>query len=438
MHLAAASITDPISLRGASFSVRTRCLQAPSRWRTIPIAMAPGVFDDDFLLETETARVLYHEHAEEPADHRLPLPPAARSDRREPSLPFDHRASGSTVTTTSGARCARTACRKSTAPATRSDWEKFEAWARTVPYTLRNPLYHWTHLELKCPFGIDDRLLDPDAARGDLRAAATSCSPTTTSRRRGCSSSIACIVVCTTDDPVDRLEHHAGARGVSRRARRPAATRRGGPTRRWPWTIRRRSAAGLERLEAASGVSIGTYAQLLDALEKRHAFFHELGCRLSDHGLERCTPTTTRCPRCAPRSRRRVAAGRYGRPRSATSPALLHDLALLDHSRGWVQQFHLGALRNNNTRMLDEARPRHRLRLDRRLRRWRARSRASSIASTRATSSPRTILYNLNPRDNELLRHDDRQLPGRLASPARCSTAAPGGSSISSTAWRSR
>ena len=139
---------------------------------------------DDFLLSTDVARELYHGFAARPADHRLPLPPPGRRDRRGPPLPIDHRdlAEGDHYKW----RAMRTngvAERFCTGDAT--DWEKFEAWARTVPATLRNPLYHWTHMELKRPFGID-LLLDERTARGGLRADATSSSRSRASRRRGC------------------------------------------------------------------------------------------------------------------------------------------------------------------------------------------------------------------------------------------------------------
>ena len=113
---------------------------------------------EDFLLTTKTARRLYHQFAEDRADSGLPLPPAAARTSRRTGGSRTCSRSGWKATTTSGGPCAPTACRSASAPATPTPFEKFQAWARTVPHTLRNPLYHWTHLELKRYFGIDELL----------------------------------------------------------------------------------------------------------------------------------------------------------------------------------------------------------------------------------------------------------------------------------------
>jgi glucuronate isomerase len=296
-----------------------------------------------------------------------------------------------------------------------SDWEKFEAWAKTVPSTLRNPLYHWTHMELRRPFGIDC-LLRSDTARPIfdrcneqlLEPPFSAC---------GLLRQFRVAVVCTTDDPADSLEHH-----------RALAARPDPDTRVYPaWRPDRALAvedgpafgAWVDRLEAAAGTAIDTYADLLAALANRHAAFHEAGCRLSDHGLEQmhAQPWTEAEAAAA------FAAARAGRQPSAEAAgayrsALLYHLAVMDHAKGWVQQYHLGALRNTNTRQrrllgadsgfdsigdFEMARPLARF-LDR-------------LDETNQLA--RTILFNLNPRDNELVasmigNFQDGSVPGKL------------------------
>jgi len=376
---------------------------------------SPGIFDDDFLLESETARVLYHEHASrEPIiDYHCHLPPD--------QIAANHRFRSITEVWLDGDHYKWRAMRTNGVPeeyctGKRSDFEKFEAWAKTVPHTLRNPLFHWTHLELKRTFGIK-RLLDQRSAREIFdetnRLLATDAFTT-----QGLLKQSNVLVVCTTDDPADDLSHHAA------HARTPAAE----VTRLYP-TFRPDKALfvetpatftpWVERLGAVVGAPIKTYDELLAALEKRHTFFHERGCRLSDHGLETMyaadyTLAEVRATFDKARSGQAVtgpAAGAY-------KSAVLHELAVLDHRRGWVQQFHLGALRNNNRRLLSKlgpdtgfdsigdfeiARPLSRF-LDR-------------LDSTDQLA--KTILYNLNPRDNEVMatmlgNFQDGSVPGKL------------------------
>ena len=296
-----------------------------------------------------------------------------------------------------------------------SDWEKFEAWARTVPETLRNPLYHWTHMELRRPFDVDV-LLGPDSARAifdhcNARLAGADFTAL------GLLRSFGVAALCTTDDPTDPLEAHAAL------AARPVADTRVYPT----WRPDKALAIGepaswntwVGRLEAASGMSVSGLASFLEALDRRHEAFHALGCRASDHGLAAIP--------AAPHSDADVAASfdalRAGRPLDPAAAlrlqsALVHRMALLDHSRGWVQQFHLGALRNTNSRLFaalgadtgcdsvgdfEQARPLARFldTLDRR----------GALA--------KTILYNLNPRDNEVFatmvgNFQDGSAPGKI------------------------
>ena len=379
-----------------------------------PTAIRPFM-DDEFLLESDVATDLYRRFAEPLPiiDYHSHLSPEhLASDRRFRSmtdiwLDGDHykwramRANG-------------VAERYITGDA--SDWERFDAWARTVPATVRNPLYHWTHMELRRPFGIDVPL-SPATARQIFDRC--------NERLRedgftilGMLRTFRVAVVCTTDDPADSLEWHRTL------AARPDLDTRVYPTWRSDriLTVEDPVAfnAWVERLEAASARTVGgRLSSLLDALRARHDAFHDLGCRASDVGLEAIVAETwddrdvdDAFDRL--RSGMRLDGDRARRLQSA----LLYHLALFSHERGWVQQFHLGALRNINSRQrallgpdagfdamgdFDHARPLARF-LDR-------------LDSTNQLA--KTILYNNNPRDNELLAtilgsFQDGTVPGKL------------------------
>jgi glucuronate isomerase len=296
-----------------------------------------------------------------------------------------------------------------------SDWEKFEAWARTVPHTLCNPLFHWTQMELARPFGIFE-LLSPDTARTIFDRCNERLREDSFTAG-GLLRTFGAVVVCTTDDPTDSLDAHAHL-----------ASRSTGETRVYPtWRPDRALAvedpvswnAWVERLGAAAKISITGWGAFLEALDRRHAAFDALGCRASDHGLE-TIPAEPWADREVEASFHIVRAGRALEAGAAERlrSALLHRLALMDHARGWVQQFHLGALRNNNTRIgarlgadagcdsigdFEMARPLARF-LD---------------GLDRHDALAKTILYNLNPRDNELFatmigNYQDGSVPGKM------------------------
>ncbi len=296
------------------------------------------------------------------------------------------------------------------------DYEKFSRWAATVPACLRNPLHHWTHLELKRPFGISDRLLGPDTARGiwdecNRRLAEPEFSA------RGIMRAMNVVAVCTTDDPVDSLEHHraiAADAGFTIQVR-PTWRPDKGMAVDDPEAFNR----WLDLLEGAADVSIATFREYLAALARRHDAFHAAGCRLSDHGLDTVYADAYRDEEIAAIFAK-VRAGSH--PTDAESrkfrSAMLHHWAVMDHSKGWVQQYHIGAMRNNNTRLgralgpdrgfdsigdANYAQPLARL-LDR---------------LDAADQLARTILYNLNPRDNEMIatligNFQDGTVPGKI------------------------
>jgi len=375
--------------------------------------MTPFVHDD-FLLETDTARDLYHRVAKELpiVDFHCHLSPAL--------MAADHRFRSITEIWLEGDHYKWRAMRTNgvgerLVSGDGSDWEKFEAWARTVPETLGNPLYHWTAMELRRPFGIETSL-GPGSAR-DIFDRCNARLGEAGFTALGILGQFRVAVVCTTDDPTDSLDAHAAL------AARPDPQTRVYPTWRPDrvLTVDEPAAwnAWVDGLEHAALATVTSWDSLLGALEERHRVFHEMGCRASDHGLERLD---------AEDFTDAAARGLFDRLRSGQSlepgearvyrSALLHRLALLDHSRGWVQQFHLGALRNNSTRA------RRLLGPDTGYDSIGDFPQAPSLARfldrlDESSHLAKTILYNLNPADNAVFAtligsFQDGGVPGKV------------------------
>lgn len=278
--------------------------------------------------------------------------------------------------------------------------DKFLAFAATVPHTLRNPLYHWTHLELKRVFNID-LLLGPDTAEEVWTEANRQLADREDLRVQGLLKRFNVRALCTTDDPTDSLEHHTAI------ANDPAQSTAVFPAFRpdWAMFVDRVSDFNpwVERLGNAVGSPISSFAQFLDALANRHEFFHQCGARLSDHGMTHvpaafCDGDTAASIFDA--ARLGVAATPAETEQFATYMLLF--LARLDAEKGWTNQFHTGVWRNNNTRLFnqigrdigcdsmgDQSQGRSLQRLLDRL--------------DQDDSLPKTIVYNLNPSDNYLI-----------------------------------
>ncbi len=361
--------------------------------------MVPTFIHDDFLLESEQSRRLYHDYAESLPiiDYHCHLPPNDIAENRNFRnlthiwLAGDHYKW----------RAMRTAgVDERFITGSASDWEKFEKWAQTVPKTLRNPLYHWTHLELRRHFGIMDRLLDGATAR-EIWDQCNAKLATPDFSTQGLLKQMNVEVVCTTDDPIDDLHQHQSLAANS------GLTTKVHPTFRADKAMAIEEplafAGYVEKLGTVAGTSIRNYADFIFALQKRHQYFHENGCRLSDHGLETLYAedyNDIKVAACFDSLLRGVTL--EGSAALEFKSAVLYELAVMDQSRGWVQQFHLGALRNNNTRMLRTLGPdagfdsigNFEL----------ARPLASFLDRLDTENKlAKTILYNLNPRDNELV-----------------------------------
>jgi glucuronate isomerase len=290
--------------------------------------------------------------------------------------------------------------------------EKFKVWAQTVPYTLRNPLYHWTHLELVRDFGIND-LLNAETADRIWREANAQLPQL---RVHDLLARHKVQVLCTTDDPADSLEHHHAIHASKLNTRVY-------PTFRPDKALQVRQPAAfnawIERLEQASASTIATLDDLLAALKKRHDDFHAVGCRLSDHGLEAC-PASPGSHADAAESFQNARDGKICTPEdeSAYASFLMLEFGRWNAARGWTMQLHLGPLRNTNSRLLEA------LGTDAGGDSIGDFPQAQSLAFflkalDRTGELPRTILYNVNPADTYSFaamagNFQDGSVPGKI------------------------
>lgn len=369
--------------------------------------------DKDFLLHTYTAKELYHNHAAKMPifDYHCHINPKQIAD--------DVRFDNITQIWLYGDHYKWRAMRangvdEKYCTGNASDWEKFKKWAETVLYTLRNPLFHWTHLELKKFFGID-KVLNPATAK-EIWDECNAKLQLPEYSARGIIRMANVHTICTTDDPVDSLEYHlqikeSGFEVIVLPAWRPDKAMAVENVKTYN--------DYLDKLAASAEMNIISFADLMDALENRHQFFHDNGCRLSDHGLETAIAedyTNSEIEQI-------FSKIRGGTDLSLTEilkfkSAMLYEFGIMDHSRGWTQQFHIGALRNNSTRLFNKlgadvgldsigdfeiAKPLSKL-LDR---------------LDMSNKLAKTVLYNLNPRDNELIgtmigNFQDGSVPGKM------------------------
>jgi len=354
--------------------------------------------DENFLLQTETAQMLYHEHASKMPiiDYHCHLIPSMVAN--------DHQFKTLTEIWLGGDHYKWRAMRtngideKYCTGKDTSDWEKFEKWAETVPYTMRNPLYHWTHLELKTGFGIE-KLLSPATAR-EIYDECTAKLQTPEYSARNLMRKYNVEVVCTTDDPIDSLEHHIKAKNDGFEVKML-------PTWRPDKAMAVENAANfrgyVDQLSKAAGISISTFDNLIEALQNRHNFYAEVGSRLSDHGIEEFYAEDY-----TEAEIKAIFNKVYGGHELTLSEVLKFKSAMMvlfaemDWEKGWTQQFHFGTIRNNNTRMFGQVG---------------ADTGFDSIGTFNTSGAlskflnrldkqnklTKTILYNLNPADNEMI-----------------------------------
>lgn len=354
---------------------------------------------DDFLLHNEPARRLYHEYAEQMPiyDYHCHLPPQDVADNRQ-FRNLTHIWLGGDHYKWRAMRTNAVDERLITGDA--DDWDKFLAWAETVPYTVRNPLYHWTHLELKRYFGITGKVLSPETAR-EIYDECTALLQTEAYRARGLMRKMNVKIACTTDDPLDTLAEHTQIQQDADFDITVLPTFR--PDKAMAVAIPETFNAYVDTLAAVTNRKIADFESFLAALDQRHAYFHEVGCRLSDHAVI--------APPAANYTQSEIVAMfakiREGKALSACKieqfqSAMLYEFAKMHHARNWTMQIHMAALRNNNSRMMTRLGPD--TGFD---------SMADALIAEPLTrfldrldvsdSLPKTILYTLNPRDNEAI-----------------------------------
>ena len=377
--------------------------------------MVNNFIHDDFMLQTTTARNLFHKYAKKMPIidyhcHLVPKEIAVDYKFRtitELWLGGDHykwrllRANGVNEKYITGDA---------------SDWEKFEKWAATIPYTMRNPMYHWTHLELKRVFGIDD-LLNPDTAR-EIYDRANEMLQKPEYSARGLMKKFNVEVVCTTDDPLDSLEYHKQIKESGFEVKVLPTWR---PDKSMAVENVDNFREYVEKLSTITGINITTFDSYSLAISKRHDYFQANGCKLADHGIdnffsERCTHDEASA----------IFDKIYNRKEILTDlqvlkfkSMMLHENAVLNHSKGWVQQFHYGAIRNNNTRMFDK------IGVDAG---YDSMNDVSYVAKNMSrffdnleldNKLSKSIVYNLNPNDNYLVasmiaNFQDGTVPGKI------------------------
>ncbi len=369
--------------------------------------------DDNFLLGTKTAEKLYHEFAADLpiVDYHCHLSPQDLADDRsfdnltEIWLEGDHykwramRANGVDESFITGDR---------------SPEEKFHKWAETVPYTLRNPLYHWTHLELQRYFDITE-LLNGNTSK-ETYEEATTLLRTSAFSTKNLVKKMNVEIICTTDDPTSSLEDHQRLL-QSQSSFEVFPTFR--PDRAFSIWDTEKYNAYLDTLASVCDLPLTTYDELLSALQNRIDFFHEMGCRLSDHGLEQFYIITDKSFDCAKVfSKVRNGSSVNKEEIAFFERSVLIELSRMYHAKGWTQQFHLGALRNTNDRMMSKLGrdtgfdsigdfPQ-------------VEALADFLNELDATDQlARTILYNLNPSNNEAFatmagNFNDGAIPGKI------------------------
>ena len=376
--------------------------------------MTKSFINEDFLLQTETARILYHEHAEKMPiyDYHCHIPVE--------QIAADHRFDNLTQAWLYGDHYKWRAMRTNGVPekyitGDASDYEKFYKWAETVPSCLRNPLYHWTHLELKKPFGIKDKLLGPDTAK-EIYETVSEMLRTVEFSVRNIMRKMNVKLICTTEGPLDSLEHHKKIWADGFDIKVHAAWR---PDQAMAVEDLQVLNVFIDKLSATCDMEITNFPMYIEALRERHQYFHQHGCRLSDHGIETAYAedyTESQIKKIFDK----ILRGQSPDPSECLKfkSAMLVEFALMDHETGWVQQLHLGALRNVNSRLFETLGPDTGFDSigDFEIARPLAKFLDRLDSSNRL---PKTMLYNLNPQDNALLatmigNFQDGSVPGKM------------------------
>lgn len=369
--------------------------------------------NEDFMLQSDSAVALYHDYAKNLPiiDFHSHLPPSEIANNCKFEnltkiwLDGDHykmramRANGVDERYITGDA---------------SDMEKFSKWAETIPYTIMNPLFHWTHMELKNYFGIQEILNTKNSAR--VYSEANGLLQRDDFRSQPLIKKMNVEVLCTTDDPTDDLKHHQDIRSQSFSTKVLPAWR---PDKILKAEVPIVYNQYLDQLSKVTNINISKYRDLIDAIKKRQILFNNLGCRLSDHGIEKFYAdeyTTQEIEKIF----EKIRSGKFltHHELSKLKSSLLYDLASMNYDFGWTQQFHFGPLRNNNTKMFNKLGP------DKgydSIGDFQTAKEMSTFLDRLELSGKLTksIFYNLNPKDNEMVatmigNFNDGSIPGKM------------------------
>jgi glucuronate isomerase len=353
--------------------------------------------DENFLLNSPLAERLYHEYAKDMPviDYHCHLP--------VDEIAADKQFANITQVWLNGDHYKWRAMRANGVPEEyitggRSDWEKFEKWAETVPNTLRNPLYHWTHLELQRYFDVYD-ILSPASAR-KIYEECTAKLQTPAYSVRNLIRKMHVTTIATTDDPLDDLRFHQQIKAEGFGVDVLPAFR---PDKAMQADDLQALNTYIDKLEVLAGTKIRDFAGYLEALKARHDYFAANGCLISDHGLEHMYAERYTMEEVEEIFHKIRSMGQLQlKEKLQFKSALLYTFAIWDHEKGWVQQYHLGALRNNNSRLLRELGP------DTGLDSIGDFPQAEALSHfldrlDKSNQLTKTIIYNLNPADNEVM-----------------------------------
>jgi glucuronate isomerase len=351
---------------------------------------------EDFLLNNPTAVTLYHQYAKDMPiiDYHCHLPPD--------QIAADKNFENLTQIWLYGDHYKWRAMRANGVPeeyitGNKSDWEKFEKWAETVPYTLRNPLYHWTHLELQRYFDVYD-ILSPATAK-KIYDECTAKLQTPEYSVKNLMRKMNVKAVGTTDDPIDDLSYHKQIKADGFEVKILPAFR---PDKAMNADDLVALTAYIQKLEEVCAVKIVDFDGYLSALKSRHDYFAENGCVLSDHGLEQLYAEDYTDQEIRDIFTKIIGGGALSSKEALQfKSAMLIYFAIWDHEKGWVQQYHVGALRNNNSRMLANLGPDTGLDSIGDFPQGQALSKFLNKLDS-SNQLAKTILYNLNPADNDL------------------------------------
>ena len=376
--------------------------------------MNQNFITEDFLLHSKAAKTLFHEYAKDMPifDYHSHLPPEQIAN----DVKFENITQVWLYGDHYKWRLMRTfGINEEYITGDKSDYDKFISWSRTVPYTIRNPIYHWTHLELKDYFGISDRVLNPKNA-DYIYKKCNDLLQTDDFTVKNLLKRFNVKIVCTTDDPTSNLEYHKKIKEAKFEIKVLPTFR---PDKGMAVESSKVFNEWVDILESVTNTTINNYDTYISALKERHNYFHDIGCRLSDHGMETIFAENYSDSEISDIFRKIRAGNELGYNEILKfKSAIMIEFGVMDYEKNWTQMLHIGAMRNNNSRMFRSLGPD---------------AGFDSIGDYKVARSlstfldildnddqlPKTILFNINPKENGTLasmvgNFQDGTIPGKI------------------------